>query len=50
MLRFLDDLVSYADPTLPPFSQLTYLYLVILVSALAIAIRSRQLTQDEVTR
>jgi hypothetical protein len=41
MLRFLDDLVFYADPTLPSFSSLTYLYLVILASSLAIAIRSR---------
>lgn len=50
MLRFLDDLVFYADPSLPAFSDLTYLYIVILVSSLAIAIRSRHHTTEEVAR
>jgi len=47
MLRFLDNLVYYADPSLPAFSSLTYLYLVILLSSLAIAVRSRQYSQQE---
>lgn len=41
MLQFLDNLVHYADPTLPSFSSLTYLY-IILVSSLLISFRSRQ--------
>jgi len=50
MLKFLDNLVHYADPTLPSFSSLTYLYIVILAFSLAIAFRSRQETQEETTR
>ncbi|RYN18277.1 hypothetical protein AA0119_g10929 [Alternaria tenuissima] len=42
MLQFLDNLVHYADPTLPSFSSLTYLYIIILVSSLLISFRSRQ--------
>jgi hypothetical protein len=47
MLRFLDNLVHYADPTLPSFSSLTYLYIFILVVTLAGAIRTRQHEQEE---
>jgi len=42
MLQFLDNLVHYADPTLPAFSSLTYLYIVILGCSLLISFRSRQ--------
>jgi hypothetical protein len=42
MLQFLDNLVHYADPTLPAFSSLTYLYIAILASSLLISFRSRQ--------
>jgi hypothetical protein len=47
MLRFLDNLVHYADPTLPSFSSLTYLFLFILGITLAGAIRDRQYEQEE---
>lgn len=47
MLHYLDKLVYYADPTLPAFSSLAALYLVILGSALLISIRSRQHIEAE---
>jgi hypothetical protein len=47
MLGFLDNLVHYADPTLPSFSSLTYLYVLILAFSLAIAARSRQFAQED---
>jgi hypothetical protein len=47
MLRFLDNLVHYADPTLPAFSSLTSLYILILAFSLAIAVRSRQHAQED---
>lgn len=47
MLQFLDDLVSYADPTLTSFSSLTYLYIAILASSLLISFRSRRHAQQE---
>jgi hypothetical protein len=46
MLQFLDNLVYYADPTLPSFSSLTYLYLIILFASLLISFRSRQEQED----
>jgi hypothetical protein len=49
MLQFLDSLVHYADPTLPSFSSLTYLYMVILLLSLAGAIRSKS-HQDEIAQ
>lgn len=46
MLQFLDNLVYYADPTLPAFSSLAYLYILILASSLLISFRSRQHLQE----
>jgi len=46
MLGFLDNLIYYADPSLPSFSSLTYLYLVILASSLLISYRSRQQEEE----
>lgn len=43
MLQFLDRLVSYQDPTLPAFSNLAYLFIVVLLSAFLISYRSQQL-------
>jgi hypothetical protein len=50
MLQFLDNLVSYADPTLPSFSSLTYLYIAILALSLLISIRSQQHREAEGAR
>jgi hypothetical protein len=36
-LSFLDDLISYQDTSLPPFSKLAYLYFACLLSAFLIA-------------
>lgn len=49
MFQFLDQLVHYADPTLPSFSSLTSLYILILLSSLAIAARTRQHAQEQST-
>lgn len=46
MLQFLDRLVSYQDPTLPAFSNLVYLFALVLLSASLIAYRSRQLETE----
>lgn len=43
MLQFLDKLVYYQDPTLPAFSSLAYLFILVLISAFLISYRSRQL-------
>ena len=50
MLHYLDRLVFYADPSLPPLSSLAYLYLLILASSLLISFRSRQQIQAEGAR
>jgi hypothetical protein len=50
MLEFLDRLVYHPDPSLPSFSSITYLYIVILGFSLAIAARSRYHSLENITR
>lgn len=48
MLQFLDKLVHYQDPTLPAFSNLAYLFILVLFSSFLISCRSRQLEGEAV--
>jgi hypothetical protein len=39
MLQFLDNLIHYQDPTLPPFSHIAYLFIAILLASAIISSR-----------
>jgi hypothetical protein len=48
MLQFLDNLIHYQDPTLPAFSHLAYLFILILLASFLISARSEPYTTGEV--